>query len=63
MDSFPFTVIFIDYPRSGTFRVKSFKTLNEAHTAAKEFAKEHESFSDKILIVRGEVVSFGIGQN
>jgi len=52
-------LLIVDWPYSGTYKIKTFDSLEKVKMAADIFVTEHEAIGDKVFIIRGGIVQIG----
>ena len=54
-----YVLVINDWPVEGCRRIQSFETFEEANDAANAFLAVHAGKEDKIMLIRGEILSIG----
>ncbi len=59
MKKMKYVMVINDWPVEGCRRIKSFRTYEEASSAANAFLAAHADMENKIMLVNGEILSIG----
>lgn len=55
-----YTVLILNWPVKGSYKIVAFKDFFSAQKMAKEFALEHEYMANSIIVIEGNIVKLGV---